>query len=486
MRIADSNSSGGDASDSSFGNGLRSLPMILWLAAGMTMLSWNSASADNVAPLLGPFDPPRIESASQWLESPKDEQWISEVARLMYRVKRLPDRILTKEIENGIRGADLEPRLVGDAVRVEGQTTQVTMFRVPQQLVDVLEFDRLYFVKIGDADGAQQGIICSDLPQIWKSTSKDKSRRFRCQANGVCMRSDAAGRPMLVIAARCRWLPNAESMTRLPAGQSLPDIADGWQWLGAANFDVGLLDTAVRLDRRTLTTDDNPAFFGMLAATGRIDDAATAGIAETADLLGRRLVRPGQLLRVQLNARRIVRVDVSDPAQRRILGQNHYWEIDAFGKLNPGEKVVVERRGDADGNKDPNQQPLVMSGEYPVSLVTLRLPQWISNAVTESGGSSTDVMTMLRRKVDVDAFYYRLASYESEFMRRKGVDKQTGPILMAMRIRAVAPRGKDEIGARAIGWIALAVFGGGVVLVWLWALWNRWSDAAFRNTKKQG
>jgi hypothetical protein len=194
---------------------------------------------------------------------------------------------------------------------------------------------------------------------------------------------------------------------------------------------------------------DQAAFYGMLRAATAVGATAIgpARSVDAGELIRNASTSIGRRVRLGCQAVRVTRVGITDGGTRRLLGRDHYWQIDALGDL--GNLTIRIDAG------DETSEPAIFENRYPVSVVVAELPDFLNEAVSASpgGGLQTDIAT-LNRQILVEGFFYRMWSYDSDRMRQHGGAKQLGPLLMASRLfDGESPPG-DPVGVGRIGQLA--------------------------------
>lgn len=401
------------------------------MALAVVLATDRAACAQSVVPWLGGFDVARVESVSQWVESPNDAQTLAEAAKLLYRMRRIDrDALLQQVSAEGKR----QP---GDATAMQGTAGGLTASPLPPELAEVLEMDRVYRLSLA-VDDRECTVITSEVPHFWLT---DPQSDWPAVVTGIVLRSDAQGRPTVVATSRVQWHP--VDRARVPLV--------GWALLGRQGFDVGRLGQVIAADRQPLTATEQEAFYGMLAAAERVAGNANPPPqpVTVAQLLSGSQALVGQWVRIDLETARLTRIAVTDPraAQRLGAGRDHYWQIDGFADL--GDVQVKLESLESDG------EPVLFDNRYPVSLATVELPATLRQAVEAEAGRGA-VVAMVRRSVTADGFFYRLWSYPSEYARSRGGGQPYGPLIMAARVEVLPAAAANSLGVEVIGWIAAA------------------------------
>jgi hypothetical protein len=184
-------------------------------------------------------------------------------------------------------------------------------------------------------------------------------------------------------------------------------------------------------------------------------------------------VHGGDWVEIALTTVQITRVEVSEPKRQRQLGGDHYFQIDAVGDLGNVDVQIAS----PEGGTGP---PARFENRYPVSLVTAELPPFLSERIgSDEGGEA--IVTEISVPIEVDAFFFRLWSYSTDYMDQFGGGKQIGPLLIAARIdgRATAA---DPAGVGLIGWLAAIAVLTAIAAI---AVWNRFMQKQDRLVKEQ-
>ncbi len=388
-----------------------------------------SCAADSALPMLSGFDAKRIDAAYP----PVDEDSAGELAKLIYRLDLADASVLESKAGNSV---DL-----GDAIWIEGQIRELRSLEVPQRLIEFLELSQLHVVVIA-VDGLEQRIVSKPLPDGVKSGD-------RVRGVGVVIQSGDPS-PVAVACARLRWFPETTDNV-------------GWRLLGDAGVDVSLITDIRTRDRRPLVADDGDAFYSMLAAADGISDRQDLpppGRVDPVDLLRSEDDLGGNWLTMELETVQVTRIAVTDARRQAQLGSDHYFQIDAVGDL--GNVIVKIER--PQGEAGP---PAIFENRYPVSLVARDLPDFLENRIRISEGGEA-VVAQIKLLIGVDAFFYRIWSYSTDYMNQHGGGDQFGPLLIAAEIRNREPVSDDPAGVGVIGWIAAVAVIVAILMIWAW------------------
>ncbi len=414
--------------------------------------------ADSAISLLSGFDRARIES----VYPPQDDNSAGELAKLVYRLRAVDREALRARISAAIT----EPTDLGDAIGIDGEIREVGLLKVPPRLVEFLELTQLQVLVIKSGESNIR-VVTAGLPS--ESRPGD-----RVSGVGVVIEvepsadSETDGELIAIAAARLQWYPKSTENA-------------GWKLLSNAGVDVSLLADVGSRNRRPLLAEDGDTFYTMLAAADVIGDRSDAPVpsaVEPITLLQAPQSQSGQWLRMDLETIQVTRIAVPEPHRQAQLGSDHYYQIDAVGDL--GNVVVrIERTDGDDGGP-----PATFANRYPVSVVTRDLPEFLSQRIRDQEGGDA-VVSQIKLLIGVDAFFYRLWSYSTDFMTQHGGGEQFGPLLVAATIRDQEPTSSDPLGVAFIGWIAAVAVISAIVAIWFWNRRLRVQDQQVRERRKE-
>ncbi|WP_047817411.1 hypothetical protein [Rhodopirellula islandica] len=451
------------------------LPLVACLALGFSSLTVNQvwgvapqadamdrveengtgAGDSSLLNLLSGFDVERLKRLGDRMQTgsngnaARDEQ-----AKLVFRLKRLSESTLDQ------RRPKLAPSSVsvGDAVEIDGKIESFQFVAVPDELTEFLGLRQLMELVLADEAGSQRQVVAAPLP-------KQVAVGDRLSGIGVALQGGDKT-PAIAVAGNLRWHPvQPESL--------------GWQVLSELDVDISRLPEIVSLSRRPLMDADSQVFFSMIGAAhqagsipisseplGPIASAMRASAVEVSptDLLKEPQKWIGQWIRIDVETVRWTRVSVELDARAQQVGSDHYYQIDAMGDLGNVQLKIATEDGET----------VTMQNRYPVTLVTAELPAFLAE---ENALSRT-----ISKPVRVEGFFYRLWSYESDFMASHG-GKQFAPLLIAGRWGDRTPTSKDPIGVGWIGTLAAAGVVTAIVAALAFAWFNRRGDRLARQQR---
>lgn len=453
------------------------LILVVWVLAS------GAAWAGSVLELLSDYDQRSVAATARWLAAPQDTEAIRDAARLQYQVKRIDQSLLRARASRSPHGTEWIP---GDVIQIDGRVTGIAAVSVPDPQAEVLEMPRLFRLELqadpplraASADSAasqpagdEQAIRCfvmtDAVPRSWLAPPTRLETR-RVQVVGVVVQVDQGNQPSFIASTIVQWYPD-ESETVLN---------EGWRLLSELRFDCSHWDEVQERDKRGLSATE--PFFELLAAAGRAVSTATPPQpVQVIDLLERSREMVGRWIRLRAETVRVTQIFLdAESSAAQTLGQEHYWQIDAFARLDGRVVIDTEQPG------QPVSQPVEFDGRYPVSLVVAELPRELSDALETQGGMQA-VVGMIRRPIAIDGFYFRQWSYDSEYMQARGAGRQFGPLVMVSRLTVLQP---GQIRSR-VNWqsVVATVFLSGLVLVILvsWYLGRHDRQAVLQRRQRE-
>jgi hypothetical protein len=408
-------------------------------------------SAESALDLISGFDAQRLVRT----HPVDDYDAAGEMARLLFRLRKGDGNVIASRV-----GPLTDQTVAGDVVEIQGTISAIRQYKVPESLIEFLDLETFHEVVLS-FEQDDESISVFAPPLLGKVAKGDSIR-----ADAIVLNLESS--QGVFAAGNLVWTPaRADSV--------------GWKLLAGQGVDLSRVAAAETRNRRPLEAADADAFYSMLAAAKEIEAeniAAANGdepqVVDPVQLLENPQDYGGQWIRLNASTVRITRVNVTDPVRRQQLGQDHYFQIDSSGDL--GKTIIRLERPQGDPG-----EPVLMSGSYPVSMVACDLPGFLQEHLEDKDA----VVAMVSHPISIDGFFYRLWSYENEFMKREGAGKQVGPLVVvsSWRSRDRASAGGEDL--QVIGY-ALAV---GIIAAILgtiiWTRRNAKQDAKIRERNQQ-
>ncbi|WP_068261276.1 hypothetical protein [Rubripirellula obstinata] len=415
--------------------------------------------ADSAIDLVAGFDADRIEQVFPI----QNKQSVSESAKLLHRVGKVRPESFISRTRSSLQDDATDGDVVGDAVQFEGVFVEAKSYVVPDTLAEMIGLDSIAVVAIDADNNNLINVIAKSVPPSCKPGDLLKVVGMLVTPR----RSDSDDEPenkVAVVAARMTWHPR--------------DAANpSWQWLADHGVDIAELPGLKTRDRRPLSSADTDLFYSIMSAAAKSPPWPEPAAANPIDLLSDPNSLVAKFVTLPVETVQITRVSVTDVNRQRQLGSDHYFQIDTIGDL--GNVVVKIESAD----EDAGGEPAVFENRYPVSIVMLDLPDFLKTAIRVREGGEA-VVSDVRVQIQVEGFFFRLWSYETDYMKQFGDEKQFGPLLIAANLQNLESDSPDPLGVSVIGWIAAGLIGISMVGIFLWHRQTAAGDAAIRRDRR--
>ena len=168
-------------------------------------------------------------------------------------------------------------------------------------------------------------------------------------------------------------------------------------------------------------------------------------LAEPRDSLGERV-----RWRVRLVSCSII--PVSDPADRKALGKDQYFQIDGFVEL--GNQRILYAMPGSDLAENGDTEFVEFEGEFPITIVL----SGGSDLVEAQRGTEGELSWDLGGYAWLEGRFYRLWSYHSEMLEQtQAAARQAAPLVVATKLtQATAP---IRVTSAPIGWFGYGLAG---------------------------
>ena len=200
----------------------------------------------------------------------------------------------------------------------------------------------------------------------------------------------------------------------------VPKIPDDWQLLGALGFDLSRIDMLGKLRGKSLTAEESQAFYSLIDCGDRISKSGMLPMTSSLSAIDcLREKDPPYLHRIlaKVNIIRATRILVDGDDDQSALDGQAYYELDGLADIGD----ISIRLKAAHGQED-----VYFQGEFPITLISKRLPPWLGLPENASLASSTEPQASLtddvreiaatwypRTTVEVEGIFYRLWSFNT-------------------------------------------------------------------------
>ncbi len=442
------------------------LVLPVWVCMAISAFTWialpaEALRAESAIPLLSGFDEARINGI---FAGDQAQPNVTELAKLIFRIDKIDTASIEALAEAPSPASDASQ--LGHVILLRGTVRTVQQVRVPESLAELLEFKQFYRVEMDAVAGSEPDAVESSrsiyVKQIPDGLAAGDTVSVASVVIGLDVENDKSG-GLVGVAARLRWTPGKAASV-------------GKQLLAEEGVDIGEVLSLARRNRQSLQSADSDAFYSMMAAASSM---ASKNLPQPESIRPAMLLQDpdkwiGDWIRLEVDTVRVTRVVVTEPIRQRQLGGDAYYQIDAIGDLG---NVVIELQR-------PEGASVRFENRFPVSIVMVKLPDFLASKMQGSGGESIGVQ-MVSMRVKIDGFFFRLWSYENDRMSQAGQGEQIGPLVVASRMASLEIPGSDPIGVSKIGYIAAGAVIIGLALAWLWTQNNRLSDAAVHASRSE-
>lgn len=281
--------------------------------------------------------------------------------------------------------------------------------------------------------------------------------------------TDSAARriPSVVLCASLAW-QYAKSPADSPDSVLAPPLPLGWKTLLEHSWDLSWIDLLESLHGQPMTSRESAAFYAMLAASSHsaTQPLPTQPKSNTPPLSMMTAIQRseaskrkkgavpdsercvGYRVNSSVTVRRVQRIEVTDPKLIAWLGSNAYFQIDGLADI--GRNRIEIKYG-------PDTEPVVFQSEFPVTLVSKHVPEWL---LIESGDAdpSGSQVWYPRIRAEVEGWFYRIWKYKTPQISAATDDTQSqqGPMLVVDQIKLATVAPNPELQSNAISWTSVA------------------------------
>ena len=326
-----------------------------------------------------------------------------------------------------------------------------------------------------NAGDKQQVVFVSSIPEAWRSMLTGDSLELwqPIEIVGFLHNQSIETQPY-VVGSQIAWKIQSESSEDL--SKLVPRVSDIEKYLLEKGWDLSQKDVIHQLQSpaQSLSRQEEDGLFSLI----RIANEDRTKLRENASFASTPIVqivksslgasskskqRPSLLwTECEVRIVRVTRITLDSSAQQRVLGQDHYYQLDCFADIG---NVTFEIPTEGD--------PITYAGEYPITCLAAEVPEWLqvqqptaglSDESNVSSGTSDgeaelneDVYyPMLNGKIS--GWFYRFWSYRTQEMtQRLGIKHRQITPLVVMSDFQITRGNTNPSSPRTIttiGWIA--------------------------------
>jgi hypothetical protein len=334
----------------------------------------------------------------------------------------------------------------------------------------------------GDEDATV--IYCNRLPKEWTNHDKRDAFAQPFVVSGFSFeeKADGATRKAIVV-DDVRWQIRLDRSGSVAKNEWKPVLPEHLRYLLELGWDLSFRDELSNLQSpiRPLTSNEREPLFSLIrlvSASGQ--DTKSSEPQPTASLtkLLENSLAKGSKVRskpsmewISGKARvvRATKIPVEKVREQSWLGGDHYFELDCMADIG---NVTLEM--------PTENEPIIYNGEYPITILTRELPDWLQENDVAKGSSADerDELQVLypRMRVQFRGWFYRFWSYKTQEMTQAlgSQHRQIAPLVVS-HVLQVGTENSEEKKPTALPsnlpwWIGLA----GVGVIW-WVVRNRFT-----------
>lgn len=423
-----------------------------WAAAGDDQAMWQSVLEERLQTALEAS----ASELSQYLALPHDGADVALPDCILKSLRAIEqvgwDRARRLQIENvGLKSLRIE------RLRFRGVVTtarQVALTTDQRDWFQVKESDQLFKLQVTTSNADQLDrkstsssipVVCSEAPSLWQQDNV--SQPVEIDGFGIFHADAIQGAPLEALPLCVLTdIPNWILTEEFDGLQ--PSLSSHYQTLGRQGWNLAWIDRIARNSQQPLNDNEAEAFYSLirLVGDGKVD--ALFGGATSPSLM-KLMSAPsesvGQPVHWQLRLVTGSVVPVVDPRAQAWLGADRYIQFDGFVEI--GDRSIRYQYAGKDDKED-----LDFEREFPITIVTTQDSEFVPARMLSEGVQTWEI----GKYANVEGTFYRLWSYHSELLERRGAkSKQVAPLVVARRLSQGTP--PVPLSSNEIGWFGYAL-----------------------------
>ena len=344
--------------------------------------------------------------------------------------------------------------------------------------------EQLQFFRVSVAcEGEDATVIyCNRLPKDWMSQSNRDAILQPFVVSGFSFEENTDGKERKVIVAdNIRWKIRQDQMGAVARNEWKPSLPEHLRYLLALGWDLSFRDELEILQSpiRPLTSSELEPLFSLIrlvSANGPDTKASEPKVTTSLTKLLENTLAKGskgrskpsmEWLSGKARVVRATKLPVEKVREQKWLGGDHYYELDCMADIG---NVTLEM--------PTENEPIIYHGEYPITILTRDLPDWLQDSElakgsSKEGGDELQVQYP-RMRVHFSGWFYRFWSYKTQEMTQAlgSQHRQIAPLVVTHSLQLGTEMDTEEktteLPSNLPWWIGLA----GVGLIW-WFVRNR-------------
>lgn len=343
--------------------------------------------------------------------------------------------------------------------------------------------EQMQFFRVTVADPKDATVIyCNRLPKDWMSQSNRDAFLQPLSVSGFSFEENTDGKVRKVIVAdNIRWKVQQDQVRDVARNEWKPALPEHLRYLLALGWDLSFRDELENLQSpiRPLTSSELEPLFSLIRLVSASEPDTKASepqvTASLTKLLENTLAKGSkgrskpsmEWISGKARVVRATKLPVEKVREQKWLGGDHYYELDCMADIG---NVTLEM--------PTENEPIIYHGEYPITILTRDLPDWlqdsdVENGASKEGGDELQVQYP-RMRVHYSGWFYRFWSYKTQEMTQAlgSQHRQIAPLVVSDRLQLSTEMGAEkkttELPSNLPWWIGLA----GVGVIW-WFVRNR-------------
>jgi hypothetical protein len=333
----------------------------------------------------------------------------------------------------------------------------------------------------GEGDDATV-IYCNRLPKDWMSQSKRDAFLQPFVVSGFAFEESSDGKMRkAIVADDIRWKIRPDRIGEIARNEWKPVLPERLQYLLALGWDLSFRDELENLQSpiRPLTSNELEPLFSLLRLVSASGQDAKSSVpqvtASLTKLLENSLAKGSkgrskpsmEWISGKARVVRATKIPVEKVREQSWLGGDHYYELDCMADIG---NVTLEM--------PTENEPIIYNGEYPITILTRDLPDWLQGGELANGAPSVgnDELQVQypRMRVQYSGWFYRFWSYKTQEMTQAlgSQHRQIAPLVVSHNLQIGSETSSEKtvpgLYSNLPWWIGLA----GVGVIW-WFVRNR-------------
>ena len=325
-------------------------------------------------------------------------------------------------------------------------------------------------------------IYCNRLPKDWMNQNKRDTFLQPFVVSGFAFEENADRKTRkAIVVDDVRWKIRPDRIGDIARNEWKPMLPEHLRYLLTLGWDLSFRDELENLQSpiRPLTSNELEPLFSLIrlvSASGQDTKSSVPQVtASLTKLLENSLAKGAkgrskpsmEWIAGKARVVRATKIPVEKVRVQSWLGSDHYYELDCMADIG---NVTLEM--------PTENEPIIYNGEYPITILTRDLPDWLQDSELTKGASSvgSDELQVQypRMRVQYSGWFYRFWSYKTQEMTQAlgSQHRQIAPLVVSHNLQLSTEISSEKnttvFSSNLPWWIGLA----GVGVIW-WFARNR-------------